>query len=86
MIDLLPAHKASLSITHNQHKDYYQSVEQLISDPDGYYREDRFPEGELAKCIATDEIWTVHWYPDTPVGFCVVHASTLEDALAHTSQ
>lgn len=31
---------------------------------------------EREKAIATNEIWELHWYPDTPVGFCSVFASS----------
>lgn len=80
-VSKLPPHKASLSITHNQHKSYYETVAELIAQQEGYYSPDCFPEGERDKCIAQDEIWTLHWYPDTPVGFYMVHASTLEAAV-----
>jgi hypothetical protein len=36
----------------------------------------------MQRAIATDELWTMQWYPETPVGFCVLHASTLAALLA----
>lgn len=78
---VLPSHKASLSIEHNKHLDYYRTAEEEILTGSSYYHPDDFPEGELEKCIATNELWTLHWYPDTPVGFCLIHASTLEALL-----
>lgn len=42
--------------------------------------EEDIPPGELEKMLATDELWVVRWYPDTPVGFHQVAASTLEAA------
>lgn len=77
LLELLPAHKASLTLTHNNHLDYYRTVEQEFEN-DTYYDEESFPEGEREKCIAANELWTLHWYPHTPVGFSVIHASTLE--------
>lgn len=78
---LLPSHKASLSIEHNRHLDYYRTAEEEILTNDSYYDEESFPEGEREKCIASNEIWTLHWYPETPVGFNLIHASTLEALL-----
>lgn len=75
-----PAHKASLHISHNEHRSYYETVEQALGGCT--YRRDEFPdEGEIVKAIETDSVWTIQWYPDTPVGFCRVAAATLSRAL-----
>lgn len=72
-----PIHKGSLSIEHNNHLTNYQTIRQLLRDQGDYYDASDFPAGEMDRCIETGSLWTIHWYPDTPVGFCVVHASTL---------
>jgi hypothetical protein len=36
---------------------------------------------EKEKAIATNKVWEIHWYPETPVGFCSVLASTLSAAI-----
>ena len=79
--ELLPAHKASLSIIHNKHLDYYESAKTQIERDDDYYHPDSFPEGERDKCITANEIWTLHYYPETPIGFNLIHASKLEALL-----
>lgn len=80
-----PPHKGGLHISHNQHHGYYETVEQALSAPPGHfstYSRDDFPdEAEIAKAIATDSVWMIQWYPDTPVGFCRSCASTLSRAL-----
>lgn len=73
----LPPHKCSLHITHNQHKDYYDSIVEYVRHLDD---EDLSPV-ERAACIATGEIWEIQWYPHTPVESYKVCASTLERAL-----
>lgn len=73
----LPSHKASLTLTHNDHKDGYEDLREKLSDD--YYR-DMSPE-DKAECIRTDSLWTLHWYPNTPVSFYVVHGPTLERVL-----
>lgn len=69
----------SLSISHNDHHNMYLSVADTLNDSQGYY--DDVPEAERAKMIETDTIWTVHIYPNTPVGFNVYHAATLDAAI-----
>lgn len=38
-------------------------------------------EEEKAKAIAENSVWTLQWYPMTPVGFCQVGASTLKECI-----
>tara|TARA_R110000737_G_C14275598_1_gene431285 strand:+ start:38 stop:445 length:408 start_codon:yes stop_codon:yes gene_type:complete len=70
--DWLPEHKCGLHLIHNEHLDMYQTVEE-------FYEEDWFisPE-EWNKAIEEDNVWVLHWYPTTPVGFIRIAASTLE--------
>lgn len=69
----------SLSISHNDHHNMYLSVADTLDDSQGYYREVNGEERK--KMIATDTIWTLHIYPDTPVGFNVYHAASLDAAI-----
>jgi hypothetical protein len=63
---------------HNEHKDYYQSVE-------GYIKENPnmnwVSKAEMENAIETDDMWAVQWYPDTPIGFYWVAACSLEALL-----
>lgn len=72
----LPEHKCGLYITHNEHKDLYQSAEEFINDC--YELNDFTSAEDRQKCIDTGELWCVHWYPHTPVGFHRVCGSSLE--------
>ncbi len=58
----------------------YETVATMFDGREDYYAEDRFVGGaaEKALCAETNSIWTAHWYPKTPVGFHVLHASTYE--------
>jgi hypothetical protein len=69
----LPKHSGSLCLSHNDHLDVYESV----SD---YYRdlEDFISQEEYQKCLETNNVWSLIWYPETPVGFCVIRAASLE--------
>jgi hypothetical protein len=79
--DLMPKHAAGLTISHNDHKGIYQSAADWAAENDERRYADWVSDEERAKAIATDSIWTVQWYPNTPVGFNCVAASTLEAAL-----
>lgn len=59
------------SIEHNPHRACYDTIEKWLDlnsvDVDPV---------ELAQCLRTDELWVLYWYPSTPIGSCVVAAST----------
>lgn len=72
----LPNH-LSISIKHNPHKLYYETVEEFLGGGvDEWYewvsKEDR------EKCIEKDELWEVMWYPNTPIGYLVLCGSDLQ--------
>lgn len=58
----------------------YETVAVMLEGRSNYYHSDDFVGGvdEKARCAETNSIWTAHWYPETPVGFRVLHASTYE--------
>lgn len=64
-------------MTHNDHKDYYETVEEYVNVEKDYFVS---PE-DLQKCIDTDELWGLQWYPETPIGFYKVNGSSLEIVL-----
>ena len=78
LLAAFPAHKAGMSIEHNQHKNYYESAQQWIENTDYC---DWESEDAKRKAIELDEIWVLQWYPSTPGGFCAVAAPTLGDVL-----
>ena len=68
----LPEHKCGLYLTHNEHLDVYETVEQF------YGMEDFISPQEWEKAVAENSVWVLQWYPDTPIGFHRIAASTLE--------
>ena len=67
----LPEHKCGLHLSHNEHLDVYETVEH-------FYEADCFVSlEEWRKAVAEDSVWVLHWYPDTPIGFHRIAASTL---------
>lgn len=74
---MFPDHKCSLTLTHNQHKDYYQSVISYLSDRE-IPLDDWVSEEQWEKAIETDSMWELQWYPDTPIGFIRLFACDLD--------
>ena len=70
-----PKHKASLSLTHNQHKAFYESLADYVMPIDEH---EWVSLEERQRALETDEIWELCWYPETPVGSHLLCASTLE--------
>lgn len=73
----LPKHKCGLFLIHNEHKNYYESIVDLIKDEQDLFRDSVC----RTRSIETDELWTLQWYPDTPAGFYKVAAPTLFELL-----
>lgn len=83
MIVAWPKHEASLHLTHNQHKDYYKTVQDEINDEGHGYADDCWVSPEQRqKAIDTNECWTLQWYPHTPVGFSILSAADLDVLIA----
>lgn len=76
-MDWFPKHKCGLYLTHNAHKDSYYTVAQWIEFYD-IDDDDWVSVEEKAKAIETDSMWELQWYPDNPVGFYRVFASSLD--------
>lgn len=78
----LPNH-INLHIEHQPHAANYETVEEwlLYNESEPATRFADYPAEDRAAMLAAGEIWTVQWYPNTPVGFCCVAAATLERAL-----
>ena len=78
ILDALPAHKGGLTITHNENASYHKTVETYLchQEVDSIPLNFSSPE-DKAIAIKNNELWTLQWYPDTPVGFQLICASSL---------
>ena len=82
LLNKLPRHECGLYLEHNPDRGYYQTVAEW-SD---HTREDAWiSEEEKARAIETNELWVLHWYPDTPIGAYRGAASSLEALLGWAS-
>ena len=76
ILSVLPAHRFELSITHNAHRNFYEPLADYAEEIDWVSDEERL----LA--VKLDEVWEAQWYPNTPIGFCRIGASSLPALLA----
>lgn len=84
--DLFPAHKASLHLTHNDHKSVYETAAQWAANNDVYEHYEWVSDEQREKALATDSVWTLQWYPATPVGFYAVCGADLEAVLTRANE
>lgn len=83
--EMFPKHEASLHITHNQHKAYYNKIEEHIKDRK--IRDDEWATPtSKQRAIQNDSLWELQWYPNTPVGFNLLFGATLEEILQSFSK
>jgi hypothetical protein len=73
-----------MNITHNEHKLYYQTIENYIKDNFS----DLFNLGDevIKKCIISDSLWVMYLYTDTPIGYYVYISDTFEDLLIQSNK
>lgn len=75
----LPNHKAGLFLTHNEHLNYYRTVQQEIDEGCHGFTDDCWvSEEQRQKAIDTNSCWTLQWYPNTPIGFNILSAADLD--------
>lgn len=78
----LPRH-VSIHIEHDDHKSVYEKLSTWMDDRHRKVTARDFASIEaMQRAIDADSCWSVQWYPDTPIGFYIVYAPTLEEALA----
>lgn len=80
--DEFPRHNGSLTLEHNEHRDCYDPLEEWLSET----KYDWPSEEAKERAIQTDSLWTLHWYPDTPIGFHSIAAPTLRELLDFAAQ
>lgn len=79
LLKLMPVHECTCTLEHNGHKIYYQTVESYGGE-EKWFAWVSPAQHELA--AAHNEMWTIQWYPRTPVGFHGLAAYDLDVLLA----
>ena len=76
LIKLSDMCKASLSLEYRERSSCYDTLKEQVEMEDQYFSPDTFlSEEDMKLCIETDKYWTLHFYPDTPIGFYHATAS-----------
>ena len=78
----LPKHIA-LTIEHDPHKVYYETVEQYLDQGDLSDSDVWISEEDKQFCLENNTLWLVYWYPHTPVGYFNVYGSDLNKILEY---
>lgn len=75
-----PLHKCEMTLTHNEHRNSYQTAAQYLDHewPHLLFRD----RAARQRCVDTDELWCLQWYPDTPVGYFAIAAPTFAEVMA----
>jgi hypothetical protein len=82
-----PRHACGLYLTHNEHRDYYQTAAEWFTERATIEVIPQFASPDARqRCIDTDEVWTLQWYPNTPIGSYYIAAPTLEELLAFAAE
>lgn len=69
LIKLVSLCKASVSVTVNDHKDYYMSVEDYLKDR---AESNEVERSIIQKMIELDTVVCIQFYPRTPIGFHII--------------
>jgi len=80
---LLKGEYSQLILTFNDFASNYVTAKQWDEELSDAFHGDWVSEDEKQKALATNSVWTLQWYPDTPVGFFAIHASSLAAIFAH---
>ena len=83
--NLLHGDFSSLTIAFNDEHACNYVTAQKYADEFGEYAVDRgWPSvDEREKALRENSVWSIQWYPKTPIGFYRVYASTFETAFQH---
>ena len=66
------------SLNVNEHRAYYEGVRSFLTKSDMLDSDDGDPEALIAACEASDSIWQLQVYPETPVSFILLTAPDLD--------
>lgn len=82
-----PPYVCGLALEHNENRNYYQTVAEFEKDyADRNHPLDWVSKEQRDKAIKTNELWNLHWYPNTPISFHSVYAADLDVLLEACSK
>ncbi len=82
LAEMFPPHKCGLYLEHNDCRNVYEDVATwVISDSERACPYAWKDANQKQRAINTNEVWTLQWYPETPIGFHAIAAPTLPELL-----
>lgn len=72
--------KCGVFVSVNEHRDYYQTVEDRLADLD--VNNEDLKKEVMDKMVATNTLIQIQFYPDTPIGFHTIYHYDLDAALS----
>lgn len=79
----MPPHKACCTIQHNDHLSNYSTVTQEMKHNPDWFVGAWVSDESRDYAIEHNELWSLQWYPESPVGFNNLCAGRWEDIVAH---
>ena len=68
----------SMEIQYNDHKNCYETAEEYFEND--FLRQEVTDE-DYEKCVELNTVWSIRWYPSTPIGFYSIYTYSLERCL-----
>jgi hypothetical protein len=82
LIELFDLCEASVTITHDEHKDYYQTVAAFLEEQERNRGESLDIDPDVRKImVERNHMITLHAYPHTPIGFYTVYHWDMVEAV-----
>lgn len=79
-----PRHHGMI-IEHNPHKMNYQTVAEWSANGSDGGSAQWISDEQRKIAVETDSIWTMQWYPNTPISFRFIAAATFEELIEYAS-
>jgi hypothetical protein len=73
--------KASVYLTVNEHRNYYQTAEAFLKEREGYACPPEIDDDVRQRMIDTDTVINLQFYPSTPIGSYDIYHFDVEEAI-----
>lgn len=73
--------KCGIYLEINKNRDYYQTVEEEIKEIQNMISIDEIEPEMIKKMIKHNSLISLQFYPNSPVGFCIIYHYDLESIL-----
>lgn len=75
---IFPFHLCGLYLEHNTHKSNYEETSTALTK---LLEDEEINRKEYSEMLTADSIWSLQWYPNTPIGSYSIYSATFEGIL-----